>query len=132
MRGAGVALFHEATETVLLLRRASWLSNHPETWCIPGGSIDAGELPSAGARRELLEEAGLSVGGRCLERTCFRTRDLTFYTYIFACSGQPTPTLNEESTAFEWARLRGLARRQDLHPGIMPAFGSSKIFSRFL
>jgi len=34
----------------------------PGTWCLPGGNMDFGEEPEATARRELLEETGLTVG----------------------------------------------------------------------
>jgi 8-oxo-dGTP diphosphatase len=32
------------------------------TWCLPGGKLDEGESPEAGARRELRQETGIEVG----------------------------------------------------------------------
>ncbi len=56
--GLGVVLFKG--ESVLLVRR----SKPPAagSWSIPGGAQELGETAEAGARRELLEEAGLHVG----------------------------------------------------------------------
>lgn len=35
----------------------------PNQWSLPGGSVESGETPEEGARRELLEETGLRVEG---------------------------------------------------------------------
>lgn len=34
---------------------------YPHFWDIPGGSVEAGETPQEGARRETLEEVGLEI-----------------------------------------------------------------------
>lgn len=43
----------------LLLCRLSNITERPGAWTLPGGGIDHGEHPEAGALRELHEEAGL-------------------------------------------------------------------------
>lgn len=45
----------------VLTRRASGLRKHASQWALPGGGIDAGEQPADAARRELLEELGLTL-----------------------------------------------------------------------
>ena len=45
----------------LLLCRLSAQSDDPGGWTIPGGGLDFGETPEAGAIRELQEETGLNV-----------------------------------------------------------------------
>jgi len=44
---------------VLLTRRAAKLRAHAGQWALPGGRVDAEELPVEAARRELHEELGL-------------------------------------------------------------------------
>jgi ADP-ribose pyrophosphatase YjhB (NUDIX family) len=52
--GVNVAIIQE--RKVLLTKRADF-----EVWCLPGGEVDAGESLAQAARREALEEVGLSV-----------------------------------------------------------------------
>jgi 8-oxo-dGTP diphosphatase len=42
---------------VILIRR----KNPPHGWALPGGFLDAGEMQATAARREALEETGLTV-----------------------------------------------------------------------
>lgn len=49
----------------LLLCRLSDITERPGAWTLPGGGIDFGEHPEAGALRELHEETGLE--GRIVE-----------------------------------------------------------------
>lgn len=46
---------------ILLTRRAARLRAHAGQWALPGGRVDDGEEPEAGARRELREELDLSL-----------------------------------------------------------------------
>ena len=57
---AGVLLVNGAGDLLLQLRD-SYAPRYPNVWTISGGHIDRGESPEAAARRELDEEAGLSV-----------------------------------------------------------------------
>jgi len=55
-----VPLFEEAGETrVVLTRRAAHMRTHTGEVSFPGGRLDPGESPEAGARREAAEEVGL-------------------------------------------------------------------------
>lgn len=55
---AVVALI-EAEDRVLLIRRA--VEPARGQWALPGGYMDAGELPDAALRREVHEEVGLEI-----------------------------------------------------------------------
>lgn len=57
----------EERAAVLLTLRASGLRRHGGQWALPGGRLDPGETPEAGALRELEEELGLTLpAGRVL------------------------------------------------------------------
>jgi 8-oxo-dGTP pyrophosphatase MutT (NUDIX family) len=57
-----VALFeHDGETRVVLTRRAAHLRTHTGEVSFPGGRLDAGETPEAGALREAAEEVGLDT-----------------------------------------------------------------------
>jgi 8-oxo-dGTP pyrophosphatase MutT (NUDIX family) len=47
---------------LILTRRSKTMNNHPGQWALPGGRLEAGELPEQTALRELDEEVGLRLG----------------------------------------------------------------------
>jgi 8-oxo-dGTP pyrophosphatase MutT (NUDIX family) len=51
------------TPCFLLTRRAAQMRRHAGQWALPGGRLDPGESPSAGALRELWEEVGVPSTG---------------------------------------------------------------------
>lgn len=53
--GASIILFNELKQVLMLRRKDNGY------WCFPGGAVDIGENTEESARRELLEETGLSV-----------------------------------------------------------------------
>jgi 8-oxo-dGTP pyrophosphatase MutT (NUDIX family) len=59
-RAARVVLVDRADRT-LLLRGGDPARPHLHWWFTPGGGLDDGESPAAGAARELFEETGLRV-----------------------------------------------------------------------
>jgi 8-oxo-dGTP pyrophosphatase MutT (NUDIX family) len=59
--GLGTSVYAERGGKILLLKRAT--GEATGAWYTPGGGLDPGEEPSECARRELLEETGLSPAG---------------------------------------------------------------------
>jgi 8-oxo-dGTP diphosphatase len=60
-RRVAVVLLVDREGRVLMQHRDSNARTAANQWAFPGGSIEAGEDPIDAARRELLEETGLSV-----------------------------------------------------------------------
>jgi ADP-ribose pyrophosphatase YjhB (NUDIX family) len=58
--GIGIAVLRTAPDAVLLVRRAR--APALGAWSLPGGAQKLGETAETAARRELLEETGLTVG----------------------------------------------------------------------
>ena len=57
-----LVLLVDPSGAVLLQHRDGKASASPNQWSLPGGHLEPGETPEEGARRELLEETGLTVG----------------------------------------------------------------------
>jgi 8-oxo-dGTP diphosphatase len=53
--GASIALFQDGAVLLVQRARAPWRG----AWSLPGGGIEAGELPHEAALRELAEETGI-------------------------------------------------------------------------
>jgi 8-oxo-dGTP pyrophosphatase MutT (NUDIX family) len=61
-RAAGIILVDRSGALLLQLRDDRTVVS-PDKWSIVGGAIEPGEDPESAARRELLEETGLTVDG---------------------------------------------------------------------
>ena len=62
MYALSAVVYIERDGKILLLKRAEG-SALAGQWYLPGGAVERDELPEEGARRELVEEAGIDVDG---------------------------------------------------------------------
>ena len=113
---AGVLMI-DGEGRVLLLKRSITAVDHQETWCLPGGGIEDGETPLAAARRETIEETGHDPGEKLAGPICFHEG---FMTYMSTTPDAFAPILNDEHSAYVWARPEEAP--QPLHPGVATVF----------
>lgn len=114
MRGAGMLLTTEGG-LVLLLRRGLD-SDHPGTWCCPGGAIEDEETAGEAALRELHEETGIRADepGNVVHKTM--EGGVEFTTFHLPVPEPQVVKLCDEHTAWCWARQDCLP--EPLHPGV--------------
>lgn len=116
-RAAGI--IHVARDgSVLLLKRAGveGVDNFVGHWALPGGSVEDGEAPIAGAHRETIEECGYDGRGPMRELDQVETPNgMTFHTFVRPVQ-KFTPKLNHEHSEHAWANLDDLP--QPMHPAV--------------
>ena len=120
--GAAGLLLHDPARGILLQHRVEW-SHFGGTWGIPGGAIQQGELPIAGAIREAEEEAAVP---HALVRPRFsHVLDLGFWSYttLVAETRAPfEPVISDpESLELRWIPLNEVDALP-LHPGFDAAW----------
>ena len=65
-------------DQILLVKPPDWVSQYSGHWNFPGGVVEDGELPEAGAEREVLEETGVVCSiGELLDTGENETFDIT-------------------------------------------------------
>lgn len=103
---------------ILLLRRAPDEPNFGGHWALPGGGVDAGETPEAGAVREAKEEIGLDADPTAFKdlHKAITPTGLAFHTFAMPVKEKFTPTLNDEHTGYAWASMDMVPR--PLHPAV--------------
>lgn len=81
------------------------LRNDDGKWCFPGGHLDAGESPEAGAERELLEETGLSADSlELLTSEDVKDGKVRVHAFVAQVDGEPDSELDPdgEFARFKW------------------------------
>jgi mutator protein MutT len=95
-------------DEILIMKRA--MGALTGAWYFPGGSLEYGESPEKGARREIREETGLEVDDLRLFRAWhYRAEEDAHAVAIsFICSVPPgtEPAINEEHAAARWVTPR--------------------------
>jgi 8-oxo-dGTP diphosphatase len=108
-------VIYNAEHKVLIIRRAKVNDVLPEYWDIPGGTLEDGEDPGAGAMREAKEETGLDVANLRLffERSNVdAVKNKQFVTLVFAAkySGGEVTLNPEEHEEYVWIAPEEIAK----------------------
>jgi 8-oxo-dGTP pyrophosphatase MutT (NUDIX family) len=100
-------VYAERGDEILLLKRAAG-SALAGQWYLPGGMVEHGELPEDGARRELLEESGLTIDGDLELIGCYPMRvyghDVLQISYRGSITSASEAVISHEHDGFRWVR----------------------------
>lgn len=114
IKAAGV-LLNAPSGLTLFLKRSN-KGDHAGEWCLPGGKIEENETEEQAARREAKEETGFDIESAMRLVDQETLNDVTFTTFSAQVPDHFIPVLDQEHTAYAWAR------RNDpplpLHPGV--------------
>ena len=92
--------------------KASSLLNGAGTWTMPGGKLDFGETFEEGAKREVLEETGITLNKTnviCVNQDIIETAHfITIGLFSDAFSGEPKVMEPDEITEWRWFDLNNL------------------------
>ena len=97
------AVYAERNGEILLLKRAG--GELSGAWYLPGGAVDEGEWPEEAARRELLEEAGLTPTGplTLIGITPMRVYGTNSLQITYACEcAEGEVVISHEHSGFRW------------------------------
>jgi 8-oxo-dGTP pyrophosphatase MutT (NUDIX family) len=100
-------VIYNAERKVLIIKRAKVNDVLPEYWDIPGGTLEDGEDPAAGAIREVKEETGLDVANPRLffeHSNIDAAKNKQFITLVFAARypGGEVALNPEEHEEYAW------------------------------
>lgn len=122
--GSGICIYFDDPETgrnILLLLRNEQDPSVENTWCIPGGGVEATEDILTAAKREVEEETKILPDDYTIKSTSpiytdQPTPTFKFHTFSASCDPESIkPTLNDEHTKWAWYNNKNLPT--PLHPG---------------
>ena len=109
---------------ILMIRRAEHIERAPGYWGLPGGVLEEGELPTAGAVRELREEVGLEGEAVQLLGTSpsMNRHYELFWVDVSVEDGHALTPRAEEVAEARWVTPEEMATLAPLIPGALEGF----------
>ena len=96
----------------LMLHRPSTARSYPGRWSLVSGKMEDGESPEDTARREILEETGITVNGSSgtMEALIVRENDVIWkvHPFIFTVPDGTVPRINSENTEYRLCSIDDL------------------------
>lgn len=107
MKQVAKAMIIDQDNQYLLLQR----SDHPffpDDPDLPGGMVETGESPMVALVREVIEEAGIVLDSKTIQKiysgTDFSTHDTEYYLYQVQLSARPPVTISWEHASYTWVK----------------------------
>ncbi len=106
-------VIHDGLGKILIIRRSKDDEVCPSEWDIPGGTLEDGEDPQEGAKREVTEETGLHISKLSLfdyTANVDESKNKQFIRLIFiAKTNQKQVSLNlKDHDEYEWIDLKDI------------------------
>jgi 8-oxo-dGTP pyrophosphatase MutT (NUDIX family) len=107
MYALSAVVYAERGDEILLLKRAEG-SALAGQFFLPGGLVEPGELPEDGARRELMEEAGIVIDGELELVGCYPIHvygyDMLQLSYRGTVNAGSAVQISHEHDAAQWVK----------------------------
>jgi len=107
MYALSAVVYAERGDEILLLKRADGTALAGQFF-LPGGLVEPGELPEAGARRELVEEAGIEIDGELELVGCYPMHmygyDMLTLSYRGVVAENSSVAISHEHDDAQWVK----------------------------
>jgi 8-oxo-dGTP pyrophosphatase MutT (NUDIX family) len=107
MYALSAVVYAERGDEILLLKRAEGTALAGQFF-LPGGLVEPGELPEDGARRELMEEAGIEIDGELELVGCYPIHvygyDMLQLSYRGTVAEASAVRISHEHDAAQWVK----------------------------